>query len=275
MNVYISVDIEGIAGVTSHNHSRADGVDYGRARDWMTGTTVAAAEAAIAAGAKQVLVSDGHGAKENIHIDRLPASCRLVRGSPRQYGMMHGIGGQQYHAAFLLGYHAGASAIGGVLAHTNSGQAFRELRLNGKVANEAMFNAAIAGECGVPVVLASGDDVFAREIAEFLPDTECVIVTQSYGTAAAMVMTPASAEEAIRAAVPRALKRRPDVAPFVVSPPITVEIDFRYRMPAELLAYMPWFERTAASTIRYTARSVQEACSILACLQNYNALLQR
>src|SRR3954468_24480823 len=95
----------------------------------MTGTAAAAAEAAFASGADEVTVSDGHGDKENIHIDRIPPACRVVRGSPRQLGMMQGIEAGPSAAAFLLGYHAGASAMGGVLAHTNKGSV-REIRLN-------------------------------------------------------------------------------------------------------------------------------------------------
>lgn len=271
MDVYISIDIEGIAGVTSRNHSASDGIDYGRARDWMTGTAVAAAEAALAAGATGVTVSDGHGAKENLHIDRLPASCRIVRGSPRRLGMMQGIE-TGYAAAMLLGYHAGASAMGGVLAHTNRGQ-LREVRLNGRAANEAMFNAALAGSFGVPIVLASGDDAFAEELAAFLPATECVIVQQSHGALAATAMLPAAAETAIRDAVPRALGRRKEIAPFVVEPPIVVEIDFKHRMPAEVLAYAPWFERPAAATIRFSAGSMAEAYGVMSFLLNYNVAL--
>lgn len=268
MRVYISVDIEGIAGVTSLNHSRADGIDYARARDWMTRTAVAAAEAALAAGADQVVVGDGHGRKENIDIDSLPPGCRLVRGSPRPLGMMQGIEAGPFEAAFLLGYHAGASAMGGVLAHTNVG-AVRELRLNGRVANEALFNAAIAGAYGVPVVLTSGDDVFAAEMATLLPGAECVVVQTSHGALAATCMPPAEAEAAIRAAVPRALASA--AAPFVLETPVQVEIDFKHRMPAELLSYAPWFRRPAASTIAYTADSAPQAASILAMLLNYSA----
>lgn len=272
VNVYISVDIEGIAGVTSRNHSGADGIDYGRAREWMTGTAVAAAEAALGAGAERVTISDGHGAKENILIDRLPIRCRLVRGGLRPLGMMQGIDADKFDAAMLLGYHAGASAIGGVLAHTNRGS-LREVRLNGRIANEAMFNSALAGECGVPVVLASGDDVFAAELATFLPRTECVVVQQSHGALAATAITPAAAEAAIRAAVPAALARAAEVGCFVVAPPIIVELDFKHRKPVEVLAYTPWVERIAASTIRYHAASMREAVSIFSFLMNYDANL--
>lgn len=271
MNVYISIDIEGIAGVTSRNHSGMDGIDYGRARDWMTGTAVAAAEAALAAGATLVTVSDGHGPKENLYIDRLPAPCRIVRGSPRPLGMMQGIE-TGHDAALLLGYHAGASAMTGVLAHTNRGQ-IREVRLNGRVANEAMFNAALAGSFGVPIVLASGDDAFAEELAGFLPRTECVIVQRSHGALAATAMLPAAAEAAIRDAVPRALARRGEIAPFIVEPPIVVEIDFKHRMPVEVLAYAPWFERPAAATVRYNAASMPEAYGIMSFLLNYSVAL--
>jgi D-amino peptidase len=274
MRVYVSVDIEGIAGVTSRRHSTIDGPDYGLARQWMTGTAVAAAESALAAGATEVVVADGHGKGENIDIGQLPAGCSLVRGSPRPLGMMQGIDVGHYDAAFLLGYHAGVSAMSGVLAHTYNGKALREVRINGQVANEAMLNAALAGECGVPVAVVSGDDVFAEEVATFLPDTTRVVVQQSHGVYSATAMRPSAAEAAIREAVSKALGRLDQIAPFRMTPPIVVELDFKHRMVAEIMAYAPWFERYAPFSIRFTAPTMRAAYSIFMFVLRHNVALQ-
>ena len=48
------------------------------------GQVVAAAEAALAAGATLVLISDSHGNGLNIMPDMLPTGCRLVRSWPRK-----------------------------------------------------------------------------------------------------------------------------------------------------------------------------------------------
>ena len=274
MRIYVSVDIEGIAGVTSRRHSAMDGPEYARARLWMTGTAVAAANAALAAGAREVVVSDGHAKKENIDIDRLPRGCTLVRGTPRPFGMMQGIEDGEYAAAFMLGYHAGASAFGGVLAHTYNGRALSEIRVNGRVANEAFINAALAGSFGVPVALVSGDDVFAEEVSHFLPQAEAVVVQKSHGVYAATAMVPEDAEAAIAIAVTKALGAVDGFKPFVLEPPIVVELDFKHRMVAELLAYVPWFDRYAPYSVRFTAPTMAEAYRTLTFLLNYSVSLQ-
>ncbi len=274
VRVYISIDIEGIAGVTSRRHSAMDGPDYGRARQWMTDTAVAAAEAALSAGASEVVVADGHGKKENVHIDQLPAGCRLVRGSPRPLGMMQGIDAGGYDAAFLLGYHAGVSATSGVLAHTYNGMALREIRVNGRVANEALLNAALAGEHGVPVVLVSGDDVFAEEVSNFLPQARRVVVQQSHGVYSATSMTPSAANATIREAISEALARAGEIPPFAIAPPVVVELDFKHRLAAEVIAYAPWFDRYAPFSVRFSAPTMRTAYSILMFVLNYNVGLQ-
>ena len=49
------------------------------------------AEAALAAGASEVLVSDSHGNGCNLIPDLLPKGCRLVRSWPREHAMVSGI----------------------------------------------------------------------------------------------------------------------------------------------------------------------------------------
>ena len=55
MRVYVSVDMEGISGVTRWQDVITSGQDYQRARSWMTGDVNAAVEGAVAAGATDVL----------------------------------------------------------------------------------------------------------------------------------------------------------------------------------------------------------------------------
>src|ERR1043165_4219545 len=72
LKVYISVDMEGIAGVVSVDQLRPTGFEYQRAREWMTGEVVAAIQGAKEAGATEFVISDSHGNGESLLIDRLP-----------------------------------------------------------------------------------------------------------------------------------------------------------------------------------------------------------
>ena len=71
MKVFIAVDMEGATGVAHREHLLPGGNDYERARKWLTGDVNAAVEGAVAAGATEVLVNDGHGNMRNVIIDDL------------------------------------------------------------------------------------------------------------------------------------------------------------------------------------------------------------
>jgi D-amino peptidase len=59
--IYISVDMEGIGGITTVRQTTRGTDDYEWARRLMTWETNAAAEGAFDAGASDVVVSDSHG----------------------------------------------------------------------------------------------------------------------------------------------------------------------------------------------------------------------
>lgn len=246
--LYISADIEGCAGVASQHALAADRFEWQAARQWMTDEVVAAAEAALAAGYDEVIVVDGHGNGHNILPDAMPDKVRLLRSWPRPLLQMEGIQDPEINAAFFIGYHNGAMGDGGILAHTYSSAAFRDLRLNGVSASEGYLNAALAGEYGVPVLLVSGDAETARDAARYAPHAQACIVKQSVGFRAASALTPREACRAIGAAATRALNG-PCPAPFVVPGPYRLAIDFSTRVSAEMAAYLPQVHQTGPATV--------------------------
>ncbi len=60
MKVFISVDIEGCAGITHWDEAGKTHPDYAEFREIMTGEAIAAIEGAKAAGAKEILLKDAH-----------------------------------------------------------------------------------------------------------------------------------------------------------------------------------------------------------------------
>src|SRR5690606_3928752 len=167
MSILISVDIEGVAGVTHTEHTRSGNPEYERARAWMTAEADAAIRGAFEGGATEVLVNDSHGGFRNLLLDRVDERARMITGKPRYLGMMSGAE-QQCDAVFLIGYHAGAGKQG-VLAHTINSFAFRRVIVNGEELNEAGLYGALAGELGVAVAPMSGDDVFIAETQSRFP----------------------------------------------------------------------------------------------------------
>jgi D-amino peptidase len=149
LKVHISVDMEGVAGAVTAEQLGPAGFEYGRFREFMTREAVAAVEAAKAAGATEIVVADSHGNGQNLLIDQFPADVRVIRSWPRRLGMVAGID-DGVDAAIFIGYHAGTNNPAGVRAHTFSSANLTRVALNGTNVTEGSWNAAIAGQFGVP-----------------------------------------------------------------------------------------------------------------------------
>ncbi|MBI1777722.1 MAG: M55 family metallopeptidase [Proteobacteria bacterium] len=271
MRFYISADIEGIVGVVNRPETKTDGFDWQRARLWMTESVVVACKAAIEAGATELIVSDPHGSGMNILIDQLPHQVQLVRSWPRPLGMMQGIEVGKFDGAMLIGYHTGSTHLTGVLGHSFYGVLVREVKLNGKTVSEGGFSAEIAAHYGAPVIMISGDDAFCEETTGLIGKVETAVVKWAYGTLSARSMVPEAAYSLIRDKVRAAIHRLKEFKSKSLKAPITLEITMKHRLPVEHLAYMKFFERTDAYTIRYVGQDMEEISKALMFMLSYNS----
>jgi len=271
MRLYMSIDIEGIVGVVSREHTAVEGFEYQQARIWMTDTAAAAATAAFDAGAEAVVMSDSHGNMQNLMLERLPARVELVRSRPRPLGMLQGLEHGKFDGALFLGWHTGATHRSGILGHTMRSVVLRELRLNGVSVSEAGFYAPLAGQFGVPVIAISGDDEFVAETKAFLPDVEAATVKWSHGHLAARTLMPEPAHALVAEATKRAIARLGSFRPTRIEGKPTLEIAFKHRLPAEFWSYTRWVERLDAYTIRYVADDMIDASKFVMFLLGYSS----
>src|ERR687893_732242 len=234
MKIYISADMEGVAGVVPAEQLGPAGFEYARFREFMTLEVLAAVEASFEAGATEVLVSDSHGNGQNILIERLPKNVTVVRSWPRPLMMMQGID-SGFDGAIFIGYHSGTTNPEGVRAHTISSARLADVRLNGASVPEAGVNAAIAGHFGVPVIMVSGDDAAVKETQALLGDVEGAVVKWAYGFHSARTMTPEAARDLIREKVRRAVGRIKDFKPYKIKTPVTLDVRFKNYRPSEVL----------------------------------------
>lgn len=269
LKVYISADMEGVAGVVTGDHLGPSGFEYQKAREWLTAEVNTAIRAAKAAGATEILVSDSHGNGENILLDLLPPDVLLVRAWPRPLMMMEGID-DTFDAAIFIGYHASTTNTTGVRAHTMSSGTLTGVKLNGVAVPEAAINAAIAGHFGVPVVMISGDDAIVAEATRHLGDVEGAILKWSHGFHSATVMMPEAANALLGEKVSAAFGRLDDFEPFRVEEPIRVEVSFKNYLPVELLAYLPMVDRVDSHTIGFSGKDMIEVSRFLAFMGHYS-----
>jgi D-amino peptidase len=259
MRVYISVDMEGVAGVV--HEDQTDPVDprhaaeYNRFRRLMTAEANAAIEGALAAGAERVLVNDSHWLMMNLLAEELHPAAELLSGGPKARSMVEGVDGG-FDAALFVGYHARAGVGHAIIDHTYT-SLVHEARLNGRPVGELAINAALAGTYGVPVALVSGDQALAAEARETLgPSVETVIVKHALGRFAARSVAPSVACRLIREGVIAALGR--PHAPLRLPAPIRLEVDFALTQMADMAELVPGSVRTAGRTVAFTHDDYRE-----------------
>lgn len=165
MNVYVSVDIEGITGVVHGDMMMTNEPEYGRGRRLMTGDANAAIEGLVQAGADYILVADGHGPMRNILLEELHPAAHLVTGSgdARPACQLEAADSRQFDAAVFIGYHAMAKTFNAIHPHTIAGGAVAELRINGRPHGETGLNAAVLASLGIPTVMVTGDTTTDRK----------------------------------------------------------------------------------------------------------------
>jgi D-amino peptidase len=252
MNVLISVDMEGISGVVTSDHTSSSHKEYERFRKLMTAEANAALEGALAGGADQIVVNDSHSRMANILIEELNPAAELISGSPKPFGMMQGIG-SEVDVVFFVGYHAASGTGAAVLEHTWSGHVV-ELRLNGRLVGETGLNAALAGAYDAPVILVTGDRAVTEEAHALLGKIETVAVKDGVTRSAARCLHPEVAHQHIRQAAERALRLA--VPPFVVPSPITLQIVFQRAIHADMAALVPGSQRVDGRTVEWTGEDM-------------------
>jgi D-amino peptidase len=263
MRVLISVDMEGAAGVVDPEDVRPGHSEYERNRRQLTAEASAAVRGVHAADpGAEVLVTEAHAGFRNLLPELLDRRSVLLRGKPKQYGMMAGLA-DNVDAVVCIGYHGKAGTPGSVLAHTISGGVVADVRCEGRSLGELGLNTALAAHRGVPVVLVSGDDSVAAEAADIAPGMHTVVVKQALGTRAAALLHPDEACERIEAEVAPALADRAAVRPLRFDGPVTVEVDVLMPHMTERALLVPGVELKDGCTLRYAAPDFGAAYQVI------------
>ena len=266
MRVYISVDIEGVAGVSTIDQITRGGTGYPAAARLMTAEANAAIAGAFDAGASAVTVNDSHGTMDNISPTDLDSRARLIIGTPKPQSMAQGLSAD-FDAAILIGYH-GAAGSSGVLAHTVTSH-FAYVRLDGVSLSEADVVALYAATQGVPVAFISGDDVICADANRLMPHATKVAVKESIGWTAANSLHPTESALAIRRGVCESLREIGVLTMPPVEAPWQLDIEMQQPMAAELAASVPGAVLVGPTGVQ---RTVQDASELIGLITVWSAL---
>jgi D-amino peptidase len=108
VKVFISFDMEGVAGIVDWAQCRAPGVPYEEGRLLLLGEVNAAIDGALAGGATEIVCNDSHGAMNNLNPADLHGRAAYIAGRHKPRYMMEGLD-DSFDAVFFVGYHGSIS----------------------------------------------------------------------------------------------------------------------------------------------------------------------
>ncbi len=272
-SVYISVDMEGLAGIGVPAMVQNGGKDYDVGRRLMT-REIRAVVAGIRAAADErgippvrIVVNDSHGGHDNALIEQFPDGIEYVQGSLKPLGMVAELD-DGFDAVIYLGYHARAGTRG-FLAHTGSGLV-RDLRIDGVPSGEGEMNAAFAGALGVPVVLVSGDSAYVAQARETYAGSARAVVTKTAVTAEAAHLRPVDVVHAeLEAEARAAMLDLAAARPWRLDAPYTVEMTVDHTTHVDVAVGIPGVERVGPLTVRFQGDDMRRAYALIRILYRF------
>jgi D-amino peptidase len=113
----------------------------------------------------------------------------------------------------------------------------------------------------VPVVFASGDDLYEKELRETLPDVEFGLTKYGLDRWVARCLPPERSHANIRAAAQRAVERAKagEFSPYNVDGPISLSVTFSSTAEALMASLVPGSVRETPRIVTYTADTAVEA----------------
>src|ERR671932_2714169 len=201
--------MEGVSGIVKWEQVTGGEKLYDEGRKLYTEEINAAVRGARAGGATEIVVMDCHGAGgaytfNSLLPELLDRACEyVVQEHWTEYTDFLEEG---CDAALFVAMHAKAGTPDGVMSHTVSGQAWKDLQFNGTSVGETGINAALCGAWGCPVLLVTGDEASCREGRTLLGDSlTTVVVKRGLGRYSARQLPAQRARALIEDGAKRAL----------------------------------------------------------------------
>src|SRR5262249_50153653 len=240
--VYLSVDMEGISGISGDDQLSPSGREYDRSRKLMADDANAAIRGALAAGATAVVVNDAHGSHRNIRPEDLHPAVHLITHGFKRYGMMEGLD-ETFDAVIFIGYHAKAENPAGLFPHTGTG-VVRDLQINSRSVGEGGMNAMFAAWYGVPGGLGTGDDVAVARGREVATGARGVAVKRAINVRAVEFEPLEQARHSIETAAREGVAAARRSVPQRTSP-VNVQMRFKTTLIPEIVEAFPNIQRVA------------------------------
>jgi D-amino peptidase len=240
--ILISYDMEGVSGALTPDYVLFDKqAQYAIGRKALTDDVNAAIRGLVKGGAGSIWVQDAHGSGNRYEPDLLVSQMdphasfdfRSYQYDPYSTGVDGSV-----DAILCIAAHARANTPG-FMAHTVTFDV--DFRVNGVEFTETHLIAASAARWGIPVIMASGDDVLGDQLKTDFPQLEYAVVKTAKGHGVAEPLAPGEAQHRIEAAAEAAMQkyRAGKFRPYYMKPPYDIRLSFPDPEEAEGAALNP------------------------------------
>jgi D-amino peptidase len=232
--ILIVTDLEGVGGVNDPDEQLLPGQRrYLESRRLLTGEVNAAVEGALASGASEIVIWDGHDGSRTLSIDEINGRAKLMQGKPTPANYY--LADKLYDGIIFVGQHAMAGASNAVLAHSQSFNVKR-IVINGTDVGEIGQVAAIAGYFNIPVIMLAGDEAACAELRTLQPKALTVSVKRLAGKTSTLSLSHVEAKRQIYEAAQKAVAHTNDYAPWKIAEPVEMTIEYLPQPPQQPVA---------------------------------------
>lgn len=262
MKIYISLDMEGIAGTftwTQEENNRNEVRNcISRQIEWVIeGIKSSNVNTSI----EEIVIADSHSGGDNLlyEITSLDDRLHLISGYPRPKYMMPAFD-YSYNMVFFAGYHGGIGTIYSAMDHSYTPR-FHKIWLNNKQVNESMINAAYAGYFNVPVGLVICDDALQKQLVLCgeMPWLKYVVTKYSLSRYAVKSRPQNVVRKETIQTVKNILESDFSKIPvYKFQPPIKLKIEFQTTSMSDIAEMIPDVKRIDGFTIELTHKDYAE-----------------
>ena len=259
--VLLLYDMEGVTDATGPQDVGMGSGTYPATRESLTEDVNAAIRGLFKAGAREVVLTDGHGSGNpdpDYLLEKLPQGARFdIRTAPYDPYIEAMEGSFDAMVAVAMHGKAGGKAF---LAHTYFGHT--RWVMAGHDMNESMLVAASAARFDIPLILVTGDDVLREEVRAFSPATEYVMVKKAVSGSSAEPRPRAAVSRDIESAAERALRNMKNVRPWKpaeIAKPFENQFSYHLREQAAVASMFPHAEPVNDKTVKVVAPHFMDA----------------
>lgn len=260
MKVYISCDIEGLAGIVNFDMERQDTAIFRELYNEQIGWIIEGIQKSQRnAEITEITISDSHAKGCNLsyqYLTGLDDRISLINGYPREDYMMSGLD-SSYDVVIFAGYHAGIGELHGNMDHGYSARVAYNLWINDRYMNETTINAAYASSLGVPVGLIIGESGLEKQLKEMMPWVPFVKTKESLGRYAAKSLPKKQIREEIYQKVAQVLDNDTNPQMYQLAAPYTVRIQCASTAQADKMEMLPDVKRLDGRMIEYTFKDMK------------------